>query len=353
MNFRSPTGMLLAAFLLIFLTGCYDRWTGNYDEIPELTAQHGAVLEKTELSQAERDKQRKVLESIAKAKRPSYTINGGDKLDIKVYNHPDLSVKTVVTPDGYVGLVLVGEIKVSGLSLGQASQKIADALAKYIRNPKVGISPYEIVSETVSISGAVTHPGIYTITDGMRLADLFAKAGGAASHYFDGQTLNAADFSASFFIRENKIIPINFTKAIEHGDALHNLTLHRGDYIFIAARENSQVYLIGDVKKPGRRLWTSGLGLLEILSQGEWMNETHWQNVILIRGGVANPKMYKIDIDSIINGKQPNIALKSGDVIYVPKDNISEYNVFVRKLMPTAQLINMMITPAAWVSTGL
>ena len=44
MNFRSPTGMLLAAFLLFFLTGCYDRLTGNYDEIPELTAENYAAV---------------------------------------------------------------------------------------------------------------------------------------------------------------------------------------------------------------------------------------------------------------------------------------------------------------------
>ena len=108
MNPRFPIGMLLAAFLLTFLTACYDRWTGNSDNVPELDEHHGAVLEKNELSQKEREKQLELLKAIAKSKRPSYTINGGDKLDVKVYNHPDLSVKTVVTPDGYLGLVLVG-----------------------------------------------------------------------------------------------------------------------------------------------------------------------------------------------------------------------------------------------------
>jgi hypothetical protein len=36
--------------------------------------------------------------------------------------------------------------------------------------------------------------------------------------------------------------------------------------------------------------------------------------------------------------------LKSGDIIYVPKDNLSEYNVFAKKLLPTAQIINLVTT---------
>ena len=329
------TALMLLSAAVLFSGGCYDRFTGNYDEIPELVDIESEVENPEEETKKEKKKEEARI-ALEQEKEQVYTINSGDNVEIIVYNHEDLTIKTTVTPDGHIGMVFIGQVKVAGLTLEQASRLIEEKLSKYIRNPKVGVSPYEIVSETVSISGAVTHPGIYTIADGMRLADLFAKAGGAASHHYDGQTLNAADYSASFFIRENKVIPVDFVKAIEQGHPLHNIQLHRGDYIYIAARESSQVYLIGEVKKPGRRLWTRELGLLELLSQGEWLNEVHWQNVILIRG-VNNPKMYKIDIDSIMNGKHPNVALKSGDIVYVPKDNISEYNVFIRKLIPTAQ----------------
>lgn len=350
MIYRIPAGMLLAAFLTVFLTGCYDRWTDNYDKLPLLDSKHNAVLAKAEMTEEQRKKQREILEAAAKAPKPVYTINGGDKLDVKVYNHSDLSVKTVVTPDGYLGMLLIGQIKVAGLTLGQASQKISDALSKYIRNPKVGISPYEIVSENVSIAGAISHSGIYPIVDGMRLADLIAKAGGAASSFSDGQNYSSADFSNSIFVRNNKILPVDFVAAIERGDPLHNLELHRGDYIFIAAREGSQVYLAGEVKRTGRHIWNNKLGLLELIAEGGWLNEIYWKNAIIIRGGLSNPTMYKVDLDGIIRGEKKNVALKSGDIVFIPKDNISEYNVFIRKLLPTAQLVNMLITPATWMS---
>lgn len=342
---------MLAAFLMFFSTGCYDRWTGNYSEIPELNGKHEAVLEQTGLTPEDLEKRRNILVEAAKTKKTVYTINGGDKVEIRVYNHPDLSVKTVVTPDGIVGLVLVGEIKIAGLTLGQASQKIADALSKYIRNPKVGISPFEIVSETVSIAGSVAHPGVFVISDGMRLADLFAKAGGTATRYLDGQTIDAADLDHSVFIRGDKILPVDFSEAIERGNPIHNLELHRGDYVYIATREESMVFVCGAVRSPGRHVWTRRKGLLEHLSESGWVQETHWKNAIIIRGGLANPTMYKVDLDGIIRGERPNIALKSGDIVYVPHDNISEYNVFIRKLLPTAQLINMMLSPASWMAS--
>ena len=345
--------LLIPMFMMIFMTGCYDRWTGNYDKVPELASEEGnsAILGISEISDKDDAERREKLKKMLVDGEPVYTINGGDKLEIKVYNHSDLSGKATVTPDGHIGMVLLGQIKVSGLTLGQASAKIEKELSKYIRNPKVGLSPYEIVSETVTISGAVTKPGIYTISNGMRLSDLFAKAGGAASRLYDGQTLSSADFSNSFFIRDNQTIPVDFNQAIEKGDPLYNVTLRPGDYIFIAAREDSLVYLTGEVKKPGRYIWTSKLGLLELLSAGGWLNEIHWKHAIIIRGGLSHPKMYKVDLDGIIRGTHRNIAVKSGDIVYIPRDNISEYNVFVRKLLPTAQLVNMLITPATWMSS--
>ena len=338
-------------FAALLLSGCYNRWTGNYDAVPELETEGGGILESTVLSPEDVRKQEEELRKYAVETTPAYTINSGDKLEVTVYNHSDLSTKVTVTPDGHIGMVLVGQLKVAGLTIAEASDKLEKELSRYIRNPKVGLALYEIVSQTATIAGAVAHSGRYPIDDGMRLADLFAKAGGAAAHYYDGLTMSAADFEHSFFIRGDKILPVNFTKAIEQGDPLHNIRLRRGDYVYVAARDNSMVYLIGEVKQPGRHVWSSQLGLLELLAAGGWLNETYWKHAVIIRGGLTHPEMYKIDLDGILRGALPNLPLKPNDIVYIPRDNISEYNVFIRKLMPTAQLVNMMLSPAAFAAS--
>ena len=339
---------VLAAALL--LAGCYsERWTGNYDDIPELGLVDAAAVKKDSQESSEALKAREdILKKIAAEPPPPYTINGGDKLEIMVYSHPDLTTKTVVTPDGNLGLVLVGQIKVKGLTLAEASAKIEKTLSRYIRNPRVGLMPLEIASETATVAGAIQKAGIYPITDGMRLADLFAKAGGGASRYYDGQTVSVVDYEHSLFIRNQKTIPVDFRKAVEKGDPLHNVRLRSGDYVYVASRDESMVYLTGEVKKTVSRFWESKLGLLELLTAGEGLSENHWSHAIIIRNGGGKGNVFKVDLDGIFQGRVPDVRLRPGDIVYIPHDNISEYNVAVRKLFPTAQLINMLLSPFTW-----
>ena len=341
---------IAVALVLCLLSGCYwDRLTWNYGDLQELGKDADALLEESPgLSEEERKEREKVLENLDKEPMPPYTINAGDNIAIVIYNNPDLSTNTIVTPDGYIGMVLVGQIKVSGMTLAQAAKALEQALSKYIRNPKVGVSPTSIQSEKVTISGAVNKSGMYNISNGMRLADLIAMAGGTAARLYDGQTLDAADFENSVFIRGNKTIPLNFDLAIKRGNHLHNVMLRKGDYIYIATKDDSMVYLLGDVDKSKRQTYHENLTLLELLATAGGMNETRWSNAIIIRGGINNPKMYKVDLDGILCGKKPNIKLHAGDIVYLPHDNISEYNVFIRKLFPTAQLVNMITTPMFW-----
>ena len=336
---------LLPLVALLFC-GCYkNRLTENYDQIPELDASsNNAFIETTDNIEDEQ-KRIKILEDLDMEEAPTYTINAGDKIRIMVYNHEDLSASALVTPDGYIGLMFIGQIKVVGKTMQEVAEEIEEKLSDFIRNPKVGIFPYEIHSETVTISGGIVKPGMYSISNGMRLADLYALAGGGSTRLFDGQVVSAVNLSESILVRDNKIVPIDFERAISSGLRPDNILLRKGDYVYIASSDESMVYLIGDVKKPSRQLWSKNLGLLELLSNAGWVNETHWSHVIIIRGGIANPKMYKVDLDGILAGKKSNVYLASGDIIYLPRDDISEYNVFVRKLLPTGQLINLLTMP--------
>ena len=102
------------------------------------------------------------------------------------------------------------------------------------------------------------------------------------------------------------------------------------------------VYVIGDVGSPRSMIWNKNLGLLEVLTESGWLKETYWRHAIIIRGGFANPRLFKVDLDGILHGRKGNVMVEASDVIYLPKDDISEYNVFVRKLLPTGQLINLL-----------
>ena len=343
----------LACISMMLFQGCYsDRMTSSYDDISELDDDSDAVLEETGKDEATIAANEEILRKIAESDQESvYRMNAGDYIEIRVYGHEDLTNITKIGPDGMIGIAFIGQVKLSGHTIAEGAETIRKGLEEYVKNPVVSITVREVNSETATISGACNSPGIYGISDSTRLADLYAKAGASAQKLFNGVDESVADLDHSLFVRDGKLIPVDFQKAINSGDPLHNIRVRKGDYIYIAERLDSAVTICGDVNHPHKRMFEHNMGLIETLTTAGWMLETHWKNVIIIRDGLTNPRLYKVDVDGIIAGKRKNVKLRPGDIVYVPKDDISEYNVFVRKLLPTAQLVNLLTSRISTVSS--
>ena len=338
--------LLTALFTLCIVCGCYNRSTNNFNNFPDIHNLPSGVVDQAGLTEEDKRRQLEFLKQLDAQKEPVYRINAGDKISIRVYNHPDLIMESLVTPDGAIGVMFAGQVEVAGLTLEEASEKIKKIYSKYIKNPELGVFAIDVRSQTATISGAVNNPGMFVISNGMRLADLFAKAGGSAVRDFDDQMLDAADYQNSIIVRDGKILPVNISLAIEKGDRWHNVKLKKGDYIYIAVRSETMVSIIGSIIRPHKRLWDQNLGVLELISSGLGLKEEYWQYGVIIRGGMENPRFYRIDIDGIMQGRCANVRLQPGDVVYIPHDNISEYNVFVRKLLPSAQFLSTFTFPA-------
>ena len=343
---KKPFSLLILLLALCSLCGCYNRFTGNFDRYPDINNLPEGVVDYSGLTEEDKRRQLEFLKQLDAQKEPVYRINAGDKISIRVYNHPDLIMESLVTPDGAIGVMFAGQVQVAGLTLEEASEKIKQTYSKYIKNPELGVFAIDVRSQTATIAGAVNNPGMFVISNGMRLADLFAKAGGSAVRDFDDQMLDAADYQNSIIVRDGKILPVNFSLAIERGDRWHNVKLKKGDYIYIAVRSEAMVSIIGSINRPHKRLWDQNLGVLELISSGLGLKEQYWQYGVIIRGGMENPRFYRVDIDGIMQGRCANVRLQPGDVVYVPHDNASEYNVFVRKLLPTAQFLSTFTFPA-------
>ena len=338
----------VAAAACLALAGCYfDRMTSKLDDMPELSGEAGedAVMGESGGGEEDAARIRKRLMELDMEEEPAYHMNAGDQIEIRVYDHPDLGMTTRIGPDGMVGFAFMGQVKLSGQTIAQGAECIREGLAPYVKNPVVSITILDVQSETATIAGSCAKPGVYGVSNSTRLADFYAMAGSSASRLFNGVNVDVADLDHSIFVRNGEILPVDFHKAIDKGDLLHNIRVRKGDYVFIAQRMEASVIICGEVNNPHKRLFEPGMGLIETLTSAGWMKETHWSHVIIIREGLSNPKLYKVNVDGIIAGKCRNVLLKPGDVVYVPRDNISEYNVFVRKLLPTAQLVGLITQP--------
>ena len=108
-----------------------------------------------------------------------YHIGASDKLEIEVFQVPDLSGVETVNSRGYINMPLIGMVPVAGLTEQQAEQLIADKLGKdFLQDPQVNIDIIEYVSQQITILGSVKAPGMYPLKGRTTLLQAIALAGG-------------------------------------------------------------------------------------------------------------------------------------------------------------------------------
>lgn len=112
--------------------------------------------------------------------RPEYRIGVGDKLNVRVFQVADLSFDgMVVDTSGNIQMPLIGAVTGAGRTAGEISADIAERLsAQYLRNPQVTVTVVEAASQKLTVDGAVTSPGVYTMQGSTSLLQAVAIAGG-------------------------------------------------------------------------------------------------------------------------------------------------------------------------------
>ncbi len=108
-----------------------------------------------------------------------YLIGPLDTIAINVFQEPDLSVKDVqVDASGNILFPLIGSVRASGKTTSELSAEIADRLRLYLTNPQISVLVQTSVSQTVTVEGSVTEPGVYEMKGPIRLLDAIAMAKG-------------------------------------------------------------------------------------------------------------------------------------------------------------------------------
>ena len=106
-----------------------------------------------------------------------YTLGSGDRLKITVFGEDDLSGEFQVDGSGYISFPLIGEIRVSGLSMRDLEREVVERLQDgYLIDPRVSL---EVMNyRPFYILGEVNSPGQYEYVSGINLHNAVAMAGG-------------------------------------------------------------------------------------------------------------------------------------------------------------------------------
>lgn len=218
----------------------------------------------------------------------NYTLGGGDRIRVSVFEVPEYSGEYQVPPGGGINLPLIGSVNVLGLTTEQAADLVAQRYSRYLKRPIISVNLLSPRPINVSVTGEVTRPGAYSLrleggagdNPGVQYPTVLAAITTA-----QGTTMSA-DITRVELRRKlgrgpEQLTYLNLNEFIRTGKLPQDITLRDGDTIYVPTATNLDlasarnmaaasfaadptrprtVAVIGEVIRPGTYLITQGGG---------------------------------------------------------------------------------------------
>lgn len=244
-----------------------------------------------------------------------------------------------VDGSGNIQLPYIGTVHVWGMTLLEIQERLIAIYSKYINEPWVIVDIKEYKSQPLYLLGQFRASGIFYMDRPLNLLEGIALGNGYDS---------MADLSAARVIRANRIIPVDIYELLTNGDQRQNIWLKPGDTIYIPDNRNRQVFVFGAVKKPGSLpLYSAGLTLMQAIASAELRDAGYdLSHVRIIRShSPTRGELIIVDVDKIMQGEAISMNLKHGDIIYVPKSAMGDWNDALKEMLPSLQAISTILSP--------
>lgn len=350
--------MRIVLSLLLLLGGC----AGSQGYMAQVTgAEAGAPvavrqispawLQAEQLRRAQRDRQ-DVGGLLADAPAP-YRIGHGDILTIVVWDHPELGAGApaaaagaaapqadasgvppagfVVDHDGLVQFPYAGRLRLAGMTEEQARALLAARLARYISNPVVTLRVQAYRSQRIYIAGEVRTPGLQAINDlPMTLVEALNRAGGP---------LPSADQSRLLLERGAQRHPLNLPQLMRQGVNPARIMLQHGDVLHVPSRDESKVFISGEVMAPKALTMHDGrLTLNEAMGEaGGLTPQGDGRQVYVVRRADGEPQVFQLDARAPgALAMAEAFELEPRDVVYVAATRLANWHRNISQIFPGA-----------------
>ncbi len=286
-----------------------------------------------------------------------YQIDRGDVLNIVVWDHPELVIASAgmavtanasssslvgngynVSPAGMIQFPYVGNIKLSGLTEYEARDLLILRLAKYFKDPQVTVRIQSYRASSVYIDGEVRTPGLQILNDvPMTLPEAIGRAGGFTT---------TADRSTVAISRNGTTTTINLQQLTALGINPSSILLGSGDLVRVLSRDESKVYVMGEVtRQMALPLRNGRLTLNEALGEAGGVNPTSGdpRQIYVVRSvSDGQPKIYHLDARSpLAYALSEGFELKSRDVVYVDPVPLVRWNRVISLILPSASAVGV------------
>jgi polysaccharide export outer membrane protein len=243
-----------------------------------------------------------------------------------------------VASDGTIFFPFVGRMQAAGKTVTDIRSELAARLVPYIRNPQVDVRVLSFRSQKVQVTGEVKLPGPLAISDvPLTLVDAITRSGGSTS---------IADIQRVRLTRNKQLYVLDANSLLDRGDTRQNVMLQAGDIINVPDREDSRVFVMGEVKNPQTVSMLRGrLTIADALTQATGILDTdaNPRQIYVLRGmkdHPTTPEVYRLDMT------QPNAIMLSSqfqlqplDVVYVGTALSTTFNRIIQQVLPAIQSV--------------
>lgn len=169
------------------------------------------------------------------AQEEDYILGAGDRLRLEVQGVPEYGGEYQVLVNGSLNLPLVGQISVGGLTLKQASDRVATRYRPLLKRSLVTLNLLAPRPLTVAISGEVNRPGSYTLAPTEGKFPTLTKALQQAAGVTRSANLRQVQLRRA---QTGETLAINVWQLLQAGDLRQDITLRDGDSLYIPALQN-------------------------------------------------------------------------------------------------------------------
>lgn len=166
-----------------------------------------------------------------------YRLQPGDVLDIQYRFTPEFNQTVTVQPDGYVSLVMGGDLKVAGLNVEQARQAILRRASTRLREPLATIILKEFQKPYFVVAGEVTTPGRIEMRERVTALQAIMLAGGMKETARSSQIVVFRKINSDMA----EVRLLNLKNIHRTSDLENDLTLQPGDMVFVPRDKISKI----------------------------------------------------------------------------------------------------------------
>ncbi|NUQ61764.1 MAG: polysaccharide biosynthesis/export family protein, partial [Pirellulales bacterium] len=252
-----------------------------------------------------------------------YRLQVGDEIQVESFTDPELNRSLVVQPDGTITLRLLGQVKATSRTVPQLRDELEQHYMKFYKVPAITVTPLKVNTKLEDLRAAVDRR--YGEGGQNRLATVTPEGTislpAIGSVQAQGLTLPELQYELNERYRQSGIEGIEVIPVL-------------------LQRAPRFVYVVGEVRLPGRYELTGPTTLLHALSMaGSWNVGAHLKQVVIFRRGDDWRLMATmVDVHAALFGKKPcppgEIWLSDSDIVIVPKS----------PLLAADDLINLVFT---------